>query len=102
MPLMIFIDSTRRRGQEGMGHKDLFRQRWLNASCLFRLGRHGKRREVPIPDIRQAAIDVDPPKGRVPALIAAAVRESRGSFARRKYRPAFPGMGYIGQSCTPR
>ena len=69
------------------------------------------------------AIDVDPPQGRVPALIAAAgARISRRFFeffavnvrnphtrraqdrsaeqsvrSRRKYRPAFPGMGYIGQ-----
>ena len=36
---------------------------------------------MPIPDIRQAAIDVDPPKGRVPALIAAAgARVSRRFF----------------------
>ena len=78
---MIVIDSTRRRAWV-WGHKDLFRQRWLNASCLFKLatfaGKHGNRREVPIPDIRQAAIDVDAPKGRVPALIAAAgARASR-------------------------
>ena len=34
-----------------------------------------------IPDIRQAAIDVDPPQGRVPALIAAAgARVSRRFF----------------------
>ena len=35
---------------------------------------------MPIPDIWQAAIDVDPPKSRVPALIAAAgARVSKGS-----------------------
>ena len=33
--------------REGMGHKDLFRQRWLNPSCLFRLA--DPRREARYP-----------------------------------------------------
>jgi hypothetical protein len=69
-----------------MGLEDLFRLRWLNASCLFRLA--DPRREgtatgesMPIPDIRQAAIDVDPPQGRVRALVAATgARVSRRFF----------------------
>jgi hypothetical protein len=36
MPLMIVIEALD-DGGKGMGHEDLFRQRWLHANCLFRL-----------------------------------------------------------------
>ena len=37
MPLMIVIEVLDDGGKGRNGHEDLFRLRWLNASCLFRL-----------------------------------------------------------------